>query len=193
MAVPMASAIASQTGPCVQSRSDHHDCMDLMPHISCNSISNPYICVTQPGKYCHTMSATMHTVCPQHREGRQISRTHPLWTGVQRGLFRHCPVCGEGKLLRGFLKVSPLGSVCAANNGVYPSGDLPPYATIVIVGHVVVPLFFRFYRTFTLPPWIQFATWLPLTALLTIGLLPFVKGGVIGQCWATGTVRPDAS
>jgi hypothetical protein len=73
------------------------------------------------------------------------------------------------------------------------SDDLPPYATIVIVGHVVVPLFFWFDRTFTLPLWIQFATWLPLTALLTIGLLPFVKGGVIGLCWATGTVRPDAS
>lgn len=119
--------------------------------------------------------------------------THPILTGVQRGLFRHCPACGQGKLFHGFLKVSPLCSVCAANNGAYPSDDLPPYATILIVGHVIVPLFFWFDRTFTLPLWIQFATWLPLTALLTIGLLPFVKGGVIGLCWATGTVRPDAS
>jgi uncharacterized protein (DUF983 family) len=119
--------------------------------------------------------------------------THPILTGVQPGLFRHCPACGEGKLFHGFLKVSPLCSVRAANNGVYPSDDLPPYAPIVIVGHVVVPLFFGFDQTFTLPLSIQYATWLPLTALLTIGLLPFVKGGVIGLCWATGTVRPDAS
>jgi len=118
--------------------------------------------------------------------------THEIWTGVQRGLFRRCPACGQGKLFHGFLKVCPQCSVCAAKNGAHPSDDLPPYATIVIVGHVVVPLFLWFDRTFTLPLWIQFATWLPLTALLAIGLLPFVKGGVIGLCWATGTVRPDA-
>jgi uncharacterized protein (DUF983 family) len=117
--------------------------------------------------------------------------THTIWTGVQRGLFRQCPDCGQGKLFRGFLKVRCL--VCATNHGVRPPDDLPPYATIVIIGHVVVPLFFWFDRAFTLPLWIQFATLLPLTAFLTIGLPPFVKGGVIGLYWATGTVRPDAS
>jgi len=117
--------------------------------------------------------------------------TNSIWTGIRRGLSRRCPTCGQGELFRGFLTVRPHCQVCAANNGAYPSDDLPPYVTIAIAGHVVVPLVFWFDRVFAPPLWAQFAGWLPLTAALCIGLLPFVKGGVVGLCWATGTSRAD--
>ncbi len=113
-----------------------------------------------------------------------------IWTGIQRGLSRRCPTCGQGALFCGFLKVCPRCRVCAANNGAYPSDDMPPYLTIAIVGHLVIPLFMWTDHAFAPPLGVEFAIWLPLTTLLTITLLPFVKGGVIGLCWATGTVRP---
>ncbi len=116
--------------------------------------------------------------------------TRAIWTGIRRGLCRRCPTCGDGALFRGFLKVRPHCPHCGAANGAYPSDDLPPYLTIVIVGHVVVPAFVWVDAAFTPPLWVQFATWLPLTLALAITALPFVKGGAIGLCWATGTVRP---
>ena len=113
--------------------------------------------------------------------------------GIRRGLSRRCPTCRQGDLFCGFLKVRPRCEVCGANNGAYPSDDMPPYLTIAIVAHVIIPLFMWVDHAFAPPLWVQFATWLPLTALLAIGLLPFVKGGVIGLCWATGIVRPDVA
>jgi uncharacterized protein (DUF983 family) len=117
--------------------------------------------------------------------------TKAIWTGIRRGLCRRCPNCGQGDLFRGFLTVCPRCKVCAEKNSVYPSDDMPPYLTIAIVGHLVVPLSLWMSRTSTLPLWAQFSIWLPLTVLLSVGLLPFVKGGVIGLCWATGVVRPN--
>lgn len=117
--------------------------------------------------------------------------SNAIWTGIRRGLSRRCPTCGQGDLFLGFLKVRAHCAVCAANNSAYPSDDMPPYLTIAIVGHVVIPLFMWVDHSFTPPLWVEFAIWLPLTVLLTITLLPFVKGGVIGLCWATGIVRPN--
>lgn len=116
--------------------------------------------------------------------------TNTVWAGVRRGLCRRCPACGQGSLFRGFLQVRRHCPACAANNGAYPADDMPPYLTIVAVGHIVIPLFLWVDHSFAPPLWVEFATWLPLTALLSIALLPFMKGGVIGLCWATGTVRP---
>jgi uncharacterized protein (DUF983 family) len=119
--------------------------------------------------------------------------THTIRSGIQRGPIREYPPRGQGKLIRGFLKVRPRCSVRATNDGVHPPDTLPPNATIVTVGHVAVPPLFRFGRAFTPPLSIRFATWLSLTAFSTIGLPPFVKGRIIGLYRATGTVRPDAS
>jgi uncharacterized protein (DUF983 family) len=119
--------------------------------------------------------------------------TNPIWTGIRRGLTRRCPTCGQGSLFRSFLKVRPHCVVCAADNSAYPSDDMPAYLTIAIVGHVVIPLFMWVDHAFTPPLWVEFTTWVPLTALLAIALLPFVKGAVIGLCWATGIVRPNVA
>jgi uncharacterized protein (DUF983 family) len=116
---------------------------------------------------------------------------HATWTGIGRGFCRRCPACGRGALFRGFLTIQPHCPSCGAYNTAYPSDDLPPYLTILIAGHLIVPSLLWLDSTFAPALWIQFATWLPLTTLLTIGLLPFVKGGAVGLCWATGTVRPQ--
>jgi uncharacterized protein (DUF983 family) len=115
-----------------------------------------------------------------------------VWSGIRRGLSRRCPSCGQGSLFDGLLTVRPNCDFCIADNAAYPSDDMPPYVTMVIVGHIVLPLLLWVDHVFTPPIGAQFAIWLPITALLSVALLPFVKGGVVGLCWATGTVRHDA-
>lgn len=116
--------------------------------------------------------------------------TNAYRTGIQRGLCRRCPNCGIGPLFSGLLKVRAPCPTCGNDNAAYPSDDMPPYVTILLLGHLIVPLFIWVDFTLAPPLWLEFAIWPALTVVLTVALLPFVKGGVIGLCWATGIVRP---
>ncbi|HEX9446727.1 MAG TPA: DUF983 domain-containing protein [Dongiaceae bacterium] len=104
--------------------------------------------------------------------------------GVKRGLRLRCPNCGQGRLFRSFLKVNSHCEVCGTDNSIYPSDDAPPYLTLVLTGHIIVPLYMSIERAYSPPMWLQASIWLPLTALMSILLLPYMKGGVIGFCWA---------
>lgn len=107
-----------------------------------------------------------------------------ILTGLKRGLALRCPECGKGRLLRGYLKVQETCPVCAHDNAQYPSDDAPPYFTILIIGHLVVAPVLLFPFIWTWPVhWVLLAT-LPALALITLGLLPRVKGAVIGVQWA---------
>jgi uncharacterized protein (DUF983 family) len=109
--------------------------------------------------------------------------------GVRRGLRLRCPECGEGRLFTRFLKVSNHCEVCGSDNTIYPSDDAPPYIAILIVGHVIVPLMLWADSDLSMPLWLMFSIWLPLTAAVTIAALPFAKGLVVGFAWATGVTR----
>jgi uncharacterized protein (DUF983 family) len=63
------------------------------------------------------------------------------------------------------------------------SDDVPPYFTVVIVGHVVVPLLLITEQMAAPPTWLVLSVCLPLTLILTLSLLPFVKGAVMGAIW----------
>jgi uncharacterized protein (DUF983 family) len=115
-----------------------------------------------------------------------------IWVGIRRGLACRCPVCGQGHLFSGYLKVKPRCEVCGADNSVYPSDDFPPYLTILILGHLLVPLFLWVDRAYSPSVWVQAAIWLPLSAVLCMLLLPYMKGATVGLCWATGLVRHEA-
>ncbi len=114
---------------------------------------------------------------------------HSISTGILRGLHLRCPNCGEGKLFRAYLKVMSPCTHCGSDNTIYPSDDLPPYLTILIAGHIIVPLFFVTDRAMDPPMWVQFMIWPTLTLVMALTMLPYVKGASIGLCWATETVR----
>lgn len=107
-----------------------------------------------------------------------------LITGLVRGFSERCPECGEGQLFRRYLKVELPCSACGHDNAQYPSDDAPPYFTILIIGHLVIAplLFFPFIWTWPVG-WV-IGTTLPAIAILTLVLLPRVKGAVIGAQWA---------
>jgi uncharacterized protein (DUF983 family) len=112
-----------------------------------------------------------------------------IWTGMRRGAMCRCPNCGEGRLYTRFLKPTANCEVCGEDNTIYPSDDLPPYLTVFVVGHFVVGLYLWLDFSFGLSDWVQLSIWLPATALLSLALLPVMKGLSIGICWATNMVR----
>jgi uncharacterized protein (DUF983 family) len=107
-----------------------------------------------------------------------------LWTAMKRGFRCRCPRCGEGKLFRAFLKVDNNCSVCGLDFTPHRADDLPAYLVIVIVGHIMVPLALSIETNFAPPVWLQLATYLPLTLILSLLLLQPVKGAVVGLQWA---------
>ena len=60
---------------------------------------------------------------------------------------------------------------------------MPPYFTILIVGHLVVPGILIAEQLASPPTWLLLAIVLPATLILTLSLLPFVKGAVMGAIW----------
>ena len=63
--------------------------------------------------------------------------------------------------------------------------DAAPWVTILIVGHITVPLILICESNFKPPLALAFAMYLPLIAGLTIFLLPRCKGALAGVLWAT--------
>jgi uncharacterized protein (DUF983 family) len=116
-----------------------------------------------------------------------------IWTGITRGLKSRCPNCGKGHLFQGYLTPVSRCEVCANDNTIYPSDDLPPYLTVLIVGHIIVGLLLWVNFEFYLPVWLQLLIWLPATAALSLALMRPLKGAAIGICWATGIVRDSVS
>lgn len=103
----------------------------------------------------------------------------------RRGLSRRCPNCGEGRLFRGYLKVQETCKACGHANGQYRSDDGPAYFTILLVGHLVVAPLLCFSFIWTTPPEVLAPVLLSAIAVITLTLLPFVKGAFIGVQWAT--------
>ncbi|GAB5468689.1 MAG: DUF983 domain-containing protein [Rhodospirillales bacterium] len=108
----------------------------------------------------------------------------PVFPAMLRGFTRRCPACGEGKAFRSYLKLVPACASCGTALGQIRADDFPPYVTIFIVGHVVIPLVLFSEKTLALSLEAQMAIWPLFTLLLSLLCLPVVKGAVVGLMWA---------
>jgi uncharacterized protein (DUF983 family) len=108
----------------------------------------------------------------------------PRLRSMLRGFIGRCPHCGEGHLFGRFLKPVAACSVCGEDYTHQRADDAPPYFTMVIVGHILVPVLLAVQLTTHLTTTQHLMIWLPLTAGLTIGLLQPVKGAIIALQWA---------
>lgn len=108
----------------------------------------------------------------------------PLWTSIGRGFLCRCPSCGRGKLFKGYLTSVQACSACGEELGLHRADDLPPYLTILVVGHVVLTLFMAMDETVALSMWAHLAVFVPLTLVLSLALLRPMKGATIGLQWA---------
>jgi uncharacterized protein (DUF983 family) len=117
-----------------------------------------------------------------------------LWTAMRRGAKGLCPRCGEGALFSSFLKMAPRCSHCGLVFDPYRADDAPAYFTILLVGHIVVPLVLAMERYGDQPPlWFHALLWLPLSVFLALLLLPRIKGAVIALLWVNRMAAPKPS
>ena len=63
----------------------------------------------------------------------------PFLVAVGRGFSGRCPNCGKSKLFRGYLKQVDACPVCGERWGHIRADDAPPWLTILIVGHIIIP------------------------------------------------------
>jgi uncharacterized protein (DUF983 family) len=101
-----------------------------------------------------------------------------------RGWRQRCPACGKGKLYRKYLKVVDHCGACGEALHHHRADDAPPYFTMLIVGHVVVGGILLLEEAWAPATWVQLAIWLPLLLLMSLALLPRVKGVLVGLQWA---------
>ena len=96
------------------------------------------------------------------------------------GLKGRCPNCGKGALWKGFLTVSPTCPVCHWPLAEADTGEGPAVFVILIVGFIVV--FAALFTEVAIHPpiWLHLVLWLPLAAILSIGLLRPAKGLMLG-------------
>ncbi|MFN4164782.1 MAG: DUF983 domain-containing protein [Ferrovibrio sp.] len=108
----------------------------------------------------------------------------PMGDAMMRGWRMRCPACGQGRMFGRYLKVNDTCPSCGLEMSGHRADDAPPYFTILIVGHIIVPLMLMLEQNVQPPQWVHMALWLPLTLLLCLWLLPHIKGTLIGLQWA---------
>lgn len=109
---------------------------------------------------------------------------YPPQNPARAGLSGACPRCGQGRLFEGFLTVQPSCSNCGLDYGFADAGDGPAVFVIMIVGFVIVGLVLAVELIYQPPIWLHLLLWLPLTAILSLGVLRPLKGLLIGlQYW----------
>lgn len=117
-------------------------------------------------------------------------------TAMARGFMCRCPACGQGKLFGKFIKVADHCNSCGEVLSHHQADDAPPYFTMMIVGHIVIPAVVIVERVWHPDMLLQLALWVPATGLLTLALLQPVKGAIVGLQWALrmhgfGSVSPE--
>lgn len=112
-----------------------------------------------------------------------------FFTAIGRGLLMKCPNCGQAKAFRGYLSVVPECPNCGAPLGAVRADDAPPYFTIFIVGHLLVPIMFWQDYHYSPPIWVLAAIWLPATALACLLLLRPIKGATLGLMLRVGLMK----
>ncbi|MDX2159404.1 MAG: DUF983 domain-containing protein [Hyphomicrobiaceae bacterium] len=105
-------------------------------------------------------------------------------TAALRGARGLCPACGKGRMFRAYLKVADHCPSCGEALHHQRADDAPPYFTMFIVGHFIVGGILSMEQAFAPPTWVQLAVWMPMTIVLSLLLLPVVKGALVAWQWA---------
>ena len=113
---------------------------------------------------------------------RQPAR--PLWPAMRKGMANRCPKCGDGALFSKYLKVVDSCGTCGQELHHHRADDAPPYFTIFISGHIIIPLMILVERLWEPSLWIHMAVWLPVTLIMCMALLPPIKGALVGLQWS---------
>ncbi len=103
---------------------------------------------------------------------------------MMRGAAQTCPACGKGKIYTGYLKVADACPSCGEELHHQRADDAPPYFTMLIVGHVIVAGVLMVEDLYAPDSWVHAVIWGPLILLMSLWLLPRIKGALVGAQWA---------
>ena len=131
------------------------------------------------------MSTTDLTQDVESAGASRLGAPRAAWPAVKRGARGRCPACGEGRLLHHYIKVVDACPSCGEEMHHHRADDFPAYVTILIVGHVLVGAMFAVDEAWPdLPLGLHFAIWPALVVLMSLWLLPIVKGALVAYQWA---------
>ena len=112
------------------------------------------------------------------------SRTRPkLWLAIRRALLGRCPNCGRGRLFASFLKPVERCAACGEAYGQIRTDDAASWLTILVVGHIAVPIVLVAERHTDWPMWVSITVWCSFAALLSLAVLPRAKAFLLSMIW----------
>lgn len=99
----------------------------------------------------------------------------PFATGIRS----RCPRCGDGALFAGYINLAPSCQACGLDYEFIDAGDGPAVFVILLIGFIVVGLALVTEVAFRPPIWAHMAMWIPLTLVLSLGILRPLKAIMI--------------
>ena len=106
------------------------------------------------------------------------------FSAMARGMKQTCPACGQGTLYKNYLKVADTCPKCCEALHHQRADDAPAYFTILIVAHIVGAGILITESVWHPADWVQWIIWIPTLLILSLLLLPRIKGALIGIQWA---------
>ena len=106
-----------------------------------------------------------------------------MMTAIMRCVAGRCPKCGEGKLLQNYIKPVANCASCGERLGDIRADDGPPWLTILIIGHIMLPIIFTRGAHSDWPEWLAMTVWVSVAVVLMWLILPRAKGLFIGIIW----------
>ncbi|WP_416908009.1 MAG: DUF983 domain-containing protein [Polymorphobacter sp.] len=103
---------------------------------------------------------------------------------VKRAAAGRCPRCGQGRLFSGPLAFAPACTACGLDYAAFNVGDGAAAFLILIVGAVITGLALWLELSAEPPWWVHVLLWLPLTLILSLGLMRFAKGALLALEYA---------
>ena len=100
-----------------------------------------------------------------------------------RSLMKKCPQCGNGKLFSSYLKLHESCYICKEELSEFRTDDFGPWLTIILAGHIIVPLILFVEKNYAPELWLQALVWIPLTIIIVLLILPISKSICLALLW----------
>lgn len=104
---------------------------------------------------------------------------YPPLSPFATGIRSRCPRCGDGALFDGYINLAPGCSACGLDYEFIDAGDGPAVFVILLIGFIVVGLALITEVAYRPPIWAHMTMWIPLTLVLSLGILRPLKAIMI--------------
>lgn len=114
------------------------------------------------------------------------AKSTAVWRILARGFTKHCPKCGKASIYERYLKPTPACTSCGEKYDHIRTDDFAPWLTLIVLGHLFVPLVYHLETTYRPPLVMLFSILVPTVIVGVMGALPHFKGAAIALMWHLG-------